>query len=160
MDDEAFTRALSRAATPEAAFSALHDLAKARIGCRLFTVMMVDMNASLARRAFTSHPKDYPALGTKPIHRNDWFETMERGETFIAPRVTDHPDQFPDHALIASLGCGSVANRPVHACGRFIGAVNLLDAEDRFRANMADRIEEALALPSLAALLVAGATNG
>ena len=159
MTDAAFTRALSHAATPETAFAALHDLARARIGCRLITVMMVDTTQGLARRAFTSHPRDYPASGTKPIHRNPWFETMERGEIFIAPRVTDHPDQFPDHALIASLGCGSVANLPVHSGGQLVGAVNLLDAEDHFRADMADRIEDALALPSLAALMVAGALD-
>ena len=37
----------------------------------------------LARRAYTSHPVDYPASGTKPIEMNDWFEIVV---------ITDHLD--------------------------------------------------------------------
>ena len=155
MTDADFAAALGAATHPAEGFAALMDLAQERVGMRLFTVMRVDMAEGLARRAFTSHPEDYPASGIKPIRRNAWFATMERGEIFVAPRVQDHPDQFPDHELIARLGCGAVANLPVHAGGRLIGAANLLDAEGRWTDADAARLRDALALPALAALLAA-----
>ncbi|SHI98896.1 GAF domain-containing protein [Wenxinia saemankumensis] len=147
--------ALGRATAPDDCYAALMELARAEVGLRLFTVMIADMEAGLVRRAFTSHPQDYPASGTKPIRLNAWFETMQRGETFVAADVRDHPDQFPDADTIEALGCGSVVNVPVHSGGALIGAVNLLDTRGTYRPEEAGRLTSSLALPALAALLAA-----
>ena len=123
----AFEAALAAAATPEAAFSALHRLADAVVGVRLFTVMTVDMAAGLARRAYTSDPESYPATGTKPVTMNAWFEVVHgRHEAFVANTLAEIAEVFPDHELIGSLGCGSVVNLPVLRAGRLVATVNLL----------------------------------
>ena len=45
------------------AFVALHRVC-APLGARLFTVTVHDPTARLFRRAYTSHPADYPVSGT------------------------------------------------------------------------------------------------
>jgi hypothetical protein len=151
----AFDAELARAATPEAAFAALHRLADAVAGARLFTVMTVDMTAGLARRAHTSDPVSYPATGTKPIERNAWFEVVhDRHETFVANTLADIAKTFPDHALIGSLGCGSVVNLPVLRAGDLVATVNLLDAERHYTPARVARIETELTLPAMAVLLL------
>ncbi len=89
------------------------------IGARLFTVMLSDMKAGLARRAYTSDPENYPASGTKPTHRNEWFDIVH-GErrAFVANTIDDIAKVFPDHELIKSLGCESVINLPVYTAAR------------------------------------------
>ena len=104
-----FDTALARAGTAEAAFAALEALARATVGCRLFTVMLVDLEAMVARRACSSDPAAYPTSGEKPVEMNPWFETVGgRGEIFVANTIEDIAEVFPDAALIASLGCASV----------------------------------------------------
>ena len=111
---EAFEAALARADTPDAAYVALERLARDTVGVRLFTVMTLDMAAMLARRAYTSHPAEYPTSGTKPIERNPWFaQVADRREPFVANSWRTSREVFPDHALIGSLGCGAVINLPV-----------------------------------------------
>lgn len=154
----AFDASLAAAATPEAPFAALHRLADALVGARLFTVMSVDMEAGLARRAYTSDPESYPATGTKPIEMNAWFEVVHgRHETFVANTLADIAAVFPDHALIGRLGCGSVVNLPVLRAGTLVATVNLLDAEGHYTPDRVARIEAELTLPAMAALLTAEA---
>src|SRR5687767_1173352 len=125
----AFVTDLGAAVTPEAAFAALHRLAEALVGVRLFTVMTVDRAAGLARRAYTSDPVSYPATGTKPIEMNPWFEVVVgRHEMFVANTLADIAKVFGDHELIGSLGCGSVVNLPVLRAGALVATVNLLDS--------------------------------
>ena len=82
---EVFVSALAIAETEEAAFDALCALTKATVGAKLFTVMTVDMEAMLARRAYTDDAENYPTSGTKPIEINAWFEIVHgRHETFVA----------------------------------------------------------------------------
>lgn len=146
---EAFDRALAAADGPEAAFAALERLAQATVGVRLFTVMLLDHPAMLARRAYTSHPMEYPTSGTKPIEPNPWFARVVEGRaTFVANALADIAQVFPDHALIGSLGCGAVINLPVVAGDRVIGTVNLLDAAGRYTPAVAARAEAVLAEPA------------
>lgn len=152
----AFDAELAAAATPEAAFAALHRLADAAVGARLFTVMTVDMAAGLARRAYTSDPESYPATGTKPVEMNAWFEVVHgRHEMFVANTLAEIAEVFPDHELIGSLGCGSVVNLPVLRAGRLVATVNLLDAEGHYTPERVGRVAAELTLPAMAALLLA-----
>ncbi|MCU0907525.1 MAG: GAF domain-containing protein [Rhodobacteraceae bacterium] len=145
----AFDRDLADADGPDAAFAALERLARATVGVRLFTVMALDHPAMLARRAYTSHPVEYPTSGTKPITPNPGFvQVVERRETFVANTLADIAQVFPDHALIGSLGCGAVINLPVVAGDRVIGTVNLLDDEGCYTPDVADRATGLLTQPA------------
>ena len=150
-----FRAALSAARAPGDAYAALQTLAQTLIGARLFTVMTVDMCAMLARRAYTSHPVDYPASGTKPIEMNDWFEIVHgRHESFVANRLDEIDRVFPDAELIGRLGCGSVMNLPVLLGGELAATINMLDTEAHFTPPRVALAEAELTLPSMAALLV------
>ena len=119
---------MSQTQSPDTVFHNLHQ----RIGARLFTVTVLDRNAGLARRAFTSHPDDYPVSGTKPMGQSAWTEqVIERGEFFVANTVAEFSIYFPDHALIESLGCRSALNIPI-VQRHVIGTVNILDKEGYF----------------------------
>ncbi|TFL16322.1 GAF domain-containing protein [Jannaschia formosa] len=148
-----FAQDLSQATTPEACLAALHAESQRVMPVRLWTVMLVDMEAGLARRAFTSHPRDYPTSGTKPIPDNDWFRQVhERRQPFVANSIAEIAAVFPDHETIAALGCASCLNLPVTVGGALAGTVNLLDGEGRFDREAVARLEDRLALPALAAL--------
>ncbi len=152
----AFDAELATAATADAAYAALHRLAQAVVGAKLFTVMTVDMTAGLARRAYTSDPASYPATGTKPIEMNAWFEVVHgRHEMFVANTLADIAKVFPDHQLIGSLGCGSVVNLPVLRAGQLVATVNLLDVEGHYTPERVDRVASELTLPAMATLLMA-----
>ncbi len=151
-----FTADLAAAATPDAAFAALYAESQRIEPVRLWTVMMVDMEAGLARRAYTSHPNDYPTSGTKPIPTNHWFQQIhDRRAPFVANTLAEIADVFPDHETIAALGCGSCVNLPVTIGGALAGTVNLLDVEGRFDSRTVKRVESKLALPAFAALTAA-----
>ena len=151
-----FVSELAVAATPEAAYAALHRLAGSLVGVRLFTVMTVDMKGGLARRAYTSDPVSYPATGTKPIEMNAWFEVVHgRHEMFVAHTLADIAKVFPDHGLIGSLGCGSVVNLPVLRTGQLVATINLLDVEQHYTPERVERIASDLTLPAMATLMTA-----
>lgn len=151
-----FETALAAAATPDAAYRALHHLAAAIVGARLFTVMTVDMAAGLARRTYTSDPESYPATGTKPIEMNAWFDIVHgRHDMFVANTLADIAKVFGDHELIGALGCGSVINLPVLRAGQLVATVNLLDVEHHYTPNRVALVAAELTLPSMAALLTA-----
>ena len=156
MDDAAalarFTTALEGAMGRAAAFAALGELVAETVAPRLFTVMTLDWQAGLARRAFSNRPAAYPVSGDKPIERNAWFETIhDRGETFVANTMGELAQVFPDADTIAALGCASVMNLPIRLRGTTVGTLNLLDAEGAFDAATVARAEASLRLPAMAA---------
>jgi hypothetical protein len=106
----------------------------AALGTRLFTVTIIDEGAGVARRAFTSHPVEYPVQGTKPLTQDGWHDHCIAGrQTFVANTVPEFATYFFDHALITSLGLGSCINIPVFAGdGPVLGTVNLLAEEHHF----------------------------
>lgn len=151
-----FARALEDATAADAAYDALHQLAQAVIGVRLFTVMTVDMDAGLARRAFTSDPESYPNSGTKPVEMNSWFEIVHgRKESFVANSIEEIAEVFADHELIRSLGCESVMNLPVFHDGALLATINLLDREGYFTPDRVQRVSAELSGPSLESVLFA-----
>ena len=114
-------------------FDALHDDCH-RVGTLLFTISVLDMAADLARRAYTSHPAQYPTAGTKPITRDGWYDHVIAGrQPFVANTPAEFARYFFDHALITSLGLGSCMNIPVvNDTGQVAGTVNLLAAAGHF----------------------------
>lgn len=142
-----------RAAGPYAAF---HRLADATVGAKLFTVMTVDHEAMLARRAYTSHAVEYPTSGTKPIERNAWFDRMAvDGRPFVANTLEEIDAVFPDAALIGRLGCASVVNLPVFLDGAFVASMNLLHAAGHYDAERVAFCEDRLSGPARQAVRAA-----
>lgn len=127
----------------DATFAALHRAADAACGARLFTVTVLDRKAGLARRAYTSHPVDYPATGTKPLRDDAWSDqVIGAGESFVANSTAEFAIYFSDHALINALGCESAMNIPVaDDDGLVVGTVNILDAAGHFTPERISTLE-------------------
>jgi hypothetical protein len=144
-----FDRTIAIAKDAGAVWNALRILSQAVVGHRLFTVMTVDMEAGLARRAYSDHPVEYPVSGTKAIHRDRWFDVVH-GEkrSFIANTIEDIAEVFPDYELIASLGCGSVMNLPVVLKGELVATINMLHAAQHYTAERVALAEAVLAVPA------------
>lgn len=144
-----FDHAISAARNSKAVWKALEKLSWAVVGHKLFTIMTVDNAAGLARRAYTSHPRDYPVSGTKPIHRDQWFDVVH-GErrSFVANTIADIAKVFPDFELIASLGCGAVMNLPVVLEDELVATVNMLDKEHHYTPERVAAAEAALSIPA------------
>ena len=115
------------------AYATLHH-ACADLGTILFTITVLDPARDLCWRAFTSHPVEYPAQGTKPLTHDAWHtQVITRRETFVANTPAEFEKVFFDHALITSLGLGSAANIPVaDASGTVLATVNLLAEPQHF----------------------------
>jgi len=144
-----FVDAISQARDSGSSWGALEDLARVVVGHRLFTVMSVDMTADLARRAYSSHPAEYPVSGTKPIQRDAWFDIVHgQRRSFVANTIEDIAEVFPDHAIIASLGCGSVLNLPVVLEGDLVATINLLDVSGHYTPERVASAEAELAVPA------------
>ena len=115
------------------AIEALH-MDCARLGTRLFTLTTHDLAGGLFRRAYTSHPLEYPLHGTKPMVRDAWYDLcITRAEPFVANSPEEFAALYPDHALITAMGLGSAANLPVLADdGTVPATVNLLAGARHF----------------------------
>lgn len=151
-----FATDIAAATTADAAFEALQALTKATVGVKLFTVMTVDMEAGLARRAYTSNPKSYPATGTKPIHRDAWFDIVHiERRPFVANTIEDIAKVFPDYELIDSLGCQSVVNLPVILGGELVATVNMLHETGHYTPERVAAIVRDLTIPAQLCLSVA-----
>ena len=151
---EAFERAVAAPGTDAGAIcAALHRLADALVGARLFTLMAFDGATREASRVYTSDPVAYPVSGTKPAPENAWSaRVLDRRETFVANDLAGIAAVFPDHALIDSLGCRAVLNLPIVLGGRVLGTVNCLDRAGRYTpARVA--AARALRLPGTVAFL-------
>jgi hypothetical protein len=149
--ENTFVTAISDARSSEACWKALEDLAAAVVGVKLFTVMTTDMAAGVSRRAYSSMPADYPTSGTKPLRGNtgDWFETVfNQRRTFVANSIEDIAKVFPDHELIAALGCGSVVNLPIVLEGNLVAAINLLAEAGHYTSDRVAVAEAHLAIPA------------
>ena len=116
-------------------FAALHRAAADLHGAKLFTVTVADPQAGVVRRAYTSHPQDYPTTSTKPLRGNGggWQQiVLEEHRTFVANTVPEFAIYFPDHEQIAALGCESVINIPLIENGAHRGSINILDKAQHF----------------------------
>lgn len=120
----------------------------AEAGVKLFTVTVQDPAAGVVRRAYSSHPADYPVSGTKPLAYDDeWSRQVLVGrKSFVANTTDGFRHLFSDHALINRLGCHSAMNVPVlRDDGEVAGTVNLLDAEGHFTPDRVAGLEALVA---------------
>lgn len=154
---ETFEDALAVARTRTEAFDALCDLTQAVVGAKLFTIMTVDMEAGLARRAYTNDPENYPTSGTKQVEMNSWFEVVHgRHETFVANTLAEIDAVFPDADLIGRLGCGSVVNLPIIEGGQLIATMNILHEEHYYTPARVALVKDVLTGPATRAMAFAG----
>ncbi|GAB5504873.1 MAG: GAF domain-containing protein [Rhizobiaceae bacterium] len=122
-------------------FASLEDMFQREIGAIIFTCSTFNLATRQAKRIHTNQPDAYPLSGLKDVETSRWTETvLDRGETFVANTIDEIAQVFPDHGLIAELGCGSVINIPVLLGGKTLGTVNLLHEDGYFSA---DRVERA-----------------
>ncbi len=155
MTDDDFATALADPEQPRAVFAALQALSANRVQHRLFTLMTLDPDAGLARRAWSSDPVAYPVSGAKPIQDNDWSRAvLGRRETWVMNSIDHIAQHFPDHELIASLGCAACLNLPVAVAGQVLGTVNILGPAGHFTPERV-AAAETLRLPAAAAFLLA-----
>jgi hypothetical protein len=153
-----FVAEISEAKTPEAGWTSLDAFAADLVGHRLFTVTLTDMAAGLVRRAYSNQPVAYPTSGTKPLRGNtgEWFETVfNQRRTFTANTIEDIAKVFPDHELIASLGCGSVVNLPIILHGDLVATINLLAAPGHYTPERVAIVETQLRVPSMLCVSIA-----
>ncbi len=101
----------------------------------MFTVTVLDLAQDLARRTYSSHQADYPVSGTKPMTHDGWHDhCITRQQIFVANTTPEFAKYFFDHALISSLGLGSVINIPIVSKAEVVGTVNILAEEHHFTA--------------------------
>lgn len=150
----AFEESLARNTDPLAAGLALHQLAEAVIGTRLFTLTAIEMPLMQVRRVYSSHPEVYPVMGTKPIVLDAWFEAMrtERRITAINS-AREMEGEFPDLDLIRSLGCNASISIPIMVGGELIGTINSLDEEGRYGPEAMEKATD-LIVPAIAVFLI------
>ena len=112
-------------------FDALEQDIAQNIGFRLFTVLLVDLPEVV--RLHSSNLVEYPISGRKLMGPTPWgTHVITQGNTWLGQGAADIEWAFPDHALIASLGCGSCLSIPVRHDGQTLGTLNILDAEGRY----------------------------
>lgn len=116
---------------PDALYKAMEAATKRLVGHKLFTLLYVD-GAEVAR-VYSNMPEAYPVFGRKPMGPTPWGAHVLQGrKAYLGTDKAAIQWAFLDHALIESLGCGSVINIPIVYNDETIGTMNLLDAEHRY----------------------------
>lgn len=152
-DLSSFTQAIAEARDRNVAFNALCNLCDQVVGHKLFTVTIVDDDAEQVQRVYSNQPEAYPVSGTKPLHIDGWSrQVLVHHQTFVANDIEAIAKVFPDHELIASLGCGSVINVPIVVGTRVLGTLNILHEAGRYDAARVAASED-LKLPGAVCLL-------
>jgi len=120
--------AFGNADQPAGAFAALDRCLADTVGHKLFTVLMMDLDADRCQRYYSSWPDAYPVGGSKPIVRANAFfhQLVTEGKPRLCRDYSDMQRTFFDHELIRTLGCESAINYPIRWAGRTIGSLNLL----------------------------------
>ena len=155
-----FSHRIGLESTSGKCWNLLHMLYADTVGCKLFTVMTVDMKNLLAQRAYSSNMEAYPVSGTKPIHYDAWFDVVHRQKrSFVANTIREIAAVFPDHEKIWSLGCGSVVNLPLIVDAELVATVNILHSEQHYSPERLAIIETQLAAPSLVAYQTANSLS-
>ncbi len=155
----ALARMLGDPDQPEATFRMLDRLLGDTVGHRLFTVLRHRPEIGAAERCYSSRPDVYPAYGVKSL---DAAPTMRRvlttGTPYLGRHRQDIERDFPDHAKILALGCGSILNMPVRWRGAVLGQVNLLHQSGHFHERHLP-VVDVLAQMAVPAFLVASTTQ-
>jgi hypothetical protein len=155
----AFLAALAARGQPGTPLLSLRTLFRQEVGAKLFTVMTFDPLTGQSQRVHSSHPKEYPVSGGKPLPIGLWSRTViEERKIFVANTIEAIAEVFPDHELIRSLGCESAVNLPVVFADAVIGTANLLDVSGHYTPDRVAKIES-LSPFAAAGLLAAACRN-
>ena len=153
LDDVARLADLAAAAhAPHELYAAVDRLVQEVIGHKLFTLMRVHEASAEVERIYSSNTAAYPVGGRKEKRGTPWSSAvLDRGEVFVARNPDEVREAFFDHALIASLGIGSIMNVPLAYRGRSLGTMNVSHEAGWFTAQdaAAGRLIAALVAPSL-----------
>lgn len=118
---------------PQDLFRAFDELCRKSVGHRLLTLLVWSPERNDVQRVYSSRPAEYPPGNRKPMGPTAWGKIVLHGsQTWIGRTAEDMRWAFPDHELIASLGCESCLNAPVRWNGRVLGAVSFLDVRDAY----------------------------
>jgi len=140
-------RTLAEPTQPTRLFVELENVTKSLVGHRLFTLLYVD--GEEVARIYSSRPEEYPVAGRKLMGPTPWGDhVLKARKPYLGHDKASICWAFFDHALIESMGLGSVINIPVVYGGECIGTMNLLDVEHHYRH------EHVTLLPPLAPLLI------
>lgn len=124
-------------------FAALDQLAQREVGAIIFSCSIFDVVKGKAERVYTNQPEAYPLSGLKDIIPNAWTrKVLDNSETFVANSIAEIAEVFPDHPLIAELGCGSVVNVPIKISGTFLGTMNLLEEAGYYTGERVGRVHD------------------
>lgn len=128
---------------PDQVFAALEALVQAEVGAVIFSCSTFDLTARQSSRVYTNLPDVYPVSGLKEIVPNAWTrQVLDNRQTYVANTLEEIRGVFPDHALIGSLGCGSVVNMPVFLCGQFLGTANILHAPGYYTVSRVQKLHD------------------
>ncbi len=111
-------------------FRAVEELAWARIGFRLLTMLLLFPDGEEVRRLYTTDPLNYPVSGREKLGMTAWGRhVLVAQRPFLGADADAVKWAFPgDYELIAGLGLGATINVPIVAVGRTLGSLNLLSA--------------------------------
>jgi hypothetical protein len=92
----AFRAALAAPGQPPPVFVALQAIVGHEVGARLFTLMTFDAPTGLSCRIHSSHPREYPVAGLKPLSVGLWSRTVIEERKDIRRRFDrSHRRGFP-----------------------------------------------------------------
>ena len=142
------------AASPNALFEAIHQVARRRLNAGLVTAMRHDEPAATVERLYSSNPQAYPVGGRKLKQDSDWSQhvlvecrvLVSAGDDAIKKHYVDHPTIF-------GLGLHSCVNVPLVSEGRCIGTLNVLNARSSWSDDEV-AAARALGLAALSAVLM------
>ncbi len=141
-DFAGWTGALAATGQPGASYQAFDALCARCFGHRLFTILAWDGAADEVERVYSSRPSHYPVSARKRMGPTPWGQhVLKGGRCWLGSGVQDMQWAFPDHQVIAGLGCGACLNAPVRWNGRVLGAVNVLDAEGAYQPSDLDVLD-------------------
>lgn len=136
------SHAFAKTGQPQAAFSAFDRLCADAFGHRLFTILAWEGDGDELERVHSSRPVEYPVSARKRMGPTPWGErVLKEGRSWYGSGGDDMRWAFPDHELIASLGCAACLNAPVRWNGTVLGAINLLDAEGAYTSSDLEALE-------------------
>jgi hypothetical protein len=114
-------------------YAAVDTLVQQVIGHRLLTIMRVHEAAMEVERVYSSNTVAYPVGGRKQKRGTPWSKVvLDKGEVFVAGTPDEVRAAFDDHALIFSLGVGSIMNVPIGYGGKRLGTINISHALEGF----------------------------
>ena len=137
---------------PRQLCAAVDALVQAVIGHRLFTILRVHPGGTEVERVYSSDTAAYPVGGRKTKRGTPWSRVvLDQGEVFVARTPDEVRDTFDDHALIFSLGVGSIMNVPIGYRGRRLGTMNISHEAGWFRVQdeAAGRLIASALVPAL-----------